>query len=379
MPSLKRSGFAIALIAAFGALALSARSPASAVTFLSPSSLRPLRLPTTEERVGRRSLPLEMLEQSGESASTGRNDAEGERMVRDRELYQELRSMPNRSSMQSQMMRNLELTNRYPPSNQTFFSRTHDPIARRHLPDRRSETSADGKHVLTVWASANQVDLGSKVSVFAVLTEVDPRTHSTSPSRGELALTLRRDGEKKETALPLERQGDGRYVATIDSAAFAGQHLSEGFYRVTAKGPQQLTSSTSFGLREPYGRLTGAYRDRLEAGSLLVEAEFEAFEAARYYAVATLYTDDDIPIGTAEAALELAPGTHWIGLRFFGRLVRDAGRSGPYRLAHISVEKRGLPMSTGVKAAPDFLTHAYPWSQLSNEPYNDLESELQED
>jgi hypothetical protein len=87
---------------------------------------------------------------------------------------------------------------------------------------------------------------------------------------------------------------------------------------------------------------------------------------------ASLYTDDDLPVGTAEASQRLSVGANWVTLRFFGRLVHDGGRGGPFRLAHVSVAKKTFPLSQGVHADPDYLTTPHGLHEFDAAPYQAL-------
>lgn len=308
-------------------------------------------------------------------------EAERERMTRDRALYRELKSKAERTSLESHMLRNLEETNRYPPGNQRFPSQAHDPIARRNAPDHRSKRSEDGRTTLTVWMSANQIDLGGKAQVFATVSELDAKaTAGRLRQDAKLSLTLTRDGQPTVLAeLALSNDGRGQYSATIDTESVAGHRLEEGFYIVHVKGPEQLKSMTAFGMRPAYAALTGNYRDTIKNGALVIEAEVEAYEAGRFLVLATAYTDDDIPLGTTQVAAQLEAGTSWVALPFHGLMVRDGGRPGPYRLAHISVEKQSFPLLTGVSAAPNYRTRPYALSEFASEPYNRLDVATGED
>lgn len=310
----------------------------------------------------------------GPEARAAMELAERERMRRDRELYMELRDKPQRSALETHLMRNLEDTSRHPPTNQRFASLAHDPVARRNLPDRRSRRSQDQTRDLSVWTSANQVDLGNDLQVFAELRDAG----GGELVDGELTLFLAREGETRLLELPFARDGKGGFSATIDSANVAGRPLPQGFYTLQVRGPAGLFATTSFGVRPAYARLTGAYRDYLDEGDLVIEAQLDAYEAGRFLVLATLYTDDDIPIGMAQTSATLSEGATWVTLRFHGLLVRDGGRHGPFRLGHITVDKQGFPLSTGVEAEPKYQTQAYELSDFSERPYNPLSASLED-
>jgi len=300
--------------------------------------------------------------------------AERERKAHDRELYQELKNKTERSAMESHLMRNLEETSRYPASNQRFASRAHDPVARRNGPDRRNKKSDDGRSILSVWASATQIDLGAKFEVFAEFSEMGAAGPVVRSDRGLVGLTLVREDLSEVANIPLESHAGGPYTALLNTANVAGRPLEGGFYKLVARGPENLRAITAFDLRPAYAKLTGNYRDAQRDGALIIEAEIEAYEAGRFIAMATLYTDDDIPIGTAQAAERLSSGRHWVALTFSGLLVRDGGRNGPYRLGHIAIDKQDMPVVSGVHAAPNHKTAAYNLTDFSAEPDNRLDA-----
>ena len=172
---------------------------------------------------------------------------------------------------------------------------------------------------------------------------------------------------------PIHADGGVRYRARFNVGG-AHVELREGTYTARVTTTERLAQSLAFTMRPAYARVTGGYRDRLEQGHLLVEVEVDAFEEGDYYVFGSLYTDDDIPMGSAETTQHLSAGTHWMALQFFGRLVHDAGRDGPFRLAHVSVAKRTFPLSQGVDADPDYWTQRYPLSALATEPYYHLDT-----
>lgn len=78
-------------------------------------------------------------------------------------------------------------------------------------------------------------------------------------------------------------------------------------------------------------KFTGNFKERIDAGSLIIEAEVQVFMAGRYTIEANLFSEDR-PVAVARTDERLQTGTHYVQLKFFGKIFHDRGANGPYLL-----------------------------------------------
>jgi hypothetical protein len=82
-------------------------------------------------------------------------------------------------------------------------------------------------------------------------------------------------------------------------------------------------------------RFTGNFRDRVRDGGLEIEAGIEVDEPGFYRIDANLYDDAGHPIAWAVRKGELGRHDGVVALHFFGKVLRDGGRAGPYELGQL--------------------------------------------
>ncbi|MCA9512553.1 MAG: hypothetical protein KC560_17735, partial [Myxococcales bacterium] len=80
---------------------------------------------------------------------------------------------------------------------------------------------------------------------------------------------------------------------------------------------------------------TGTFRDDVRDGSLVVEAGVEVYRPGFYRFDANLYGANGEPVAWAAFKGELSRRDGFVPLRFFGRVLRDVGAPGPYRLRQL--------------------------------------------
>ena len=90
-------------------------------------------------------------------------------------------------------------------------------------------------------------------------------------------------------------------------------------------------------------RWTGAHRDALVDGSLVVTVDIDVEQAGLYLIDANLFDPHGEPVAWTRVKEPLAEGRHPVALRFFGKVIHDSGRDGPYTLGQLR----------GALAAPD--------------------------
>lgn len=169
---------------------------------------------------------------------------------------------------------------------------------------------------------------------------------------------------------------DRVYTALFQPEPGQMSALSESFLvRVSAfpEEGEEIRAATSFQYSNPDAQLTGSYRDRLEDGSLVVEAEIEVRNPGRFHLEGTLYgTDGREPIVWAQDAADLAPGRHWLRLTFFGRILNQRAIDGPYLLRFLALSTATqMPNAKNRLVENAHRTAAYAASGFSDAPFDD--------
>jgi hypothetical protein len=170
--------------------------------------------------------------------------------------------------------------------------------------------------------------------------------------------------------------GDHIYTALYQPAAGQMSGLSESFLaRVTAfsEEGEEIRAGTSFQYSNPDAQLTGNYRDRLEDGSLVIEAEVEVRNPGRFHLEGTLYDGAAAnPLAWSQDAAELTPGRQWLRLSFFGRILHERGVDGPYLLRFLALSTATtMPNAKNRLVENAFVTGHYAAAQFSDAPFND--------
>lgn len=80
---------------------------------------------------------------------------------------------------------------------------------------------------------------------------------------------------------------------------------------------------------------TGAFKERIEDGSLVIAVQLDVKTAGTYVLEADLYAQDAEPLARATFRGALAVGTASADLLFFGKIFHDANAVGPYRLQKV--------------------------------------------
>ena len=170
--------------------------------------------------------------------------------------------------------------------------------------------------------------------------------------------------------------GDNIYTTVVTlpdqpNAPLAASYLVR-VRAVTRSGDDRLAAS-SFLYSRPHARLTGRYRDQLLAGTLVVEAEVEVIAPGRFHIEGTLYDRVGARgIMWAQSAAQLAPGTTWMTLPFYGLGLREAGIDGPYVLRYVALSTTTqMPNAKNRLAEWVHVTAAYHATDFTDQPFND--------
>ena len=111
-------------------------------------------------------------------------------------------------------------------------------------------------------------------------------------------------------------------------------------------------------------------RDRVRDGNLVLSAQVRVARAGRFHLAGTLHTRDGEPVGTAQAAVELEPGRHWIDLSFYGLIFHDRQVAGPYRLGSLALSTtHSMPNALNDLVTDAYVTRSLPAKRLTREPF----------
>lgn len=193
------------------------------------------------------------------------------------------------------------------------------------------------------------------------------------------ALPEGRAGATGDT-ITLSFRGDGdAELADLDLAQELADHHGPVSLTVRyALGDEPAVEETLRIFVTPVGRIparfTGSFRDEARDGGLLVEAGIEVEQPGFYRFDANLYDASGEPIAWAVYKGERNRHDGTVPLRFFGKLLRDAGRAGPYRVAQLRgylFREGEFPDRLELRDYPGiFETAAWPLSAFSDEEWD---------
>jgi hypothetical protein len=91
------------------------------------------------------------------------------------------------------------------------------------------------------------------------------------------------------------------------------------------------------------GKFTGLFRERLDNGSLVIEAGIEVQKRLACFVSANLYSvDRELPTHHAERRMILDPSMKTVAFTFFGKIFRDYGHEGVFRLQDLQTQCENL-------------------------------------
>jgi len=91
------------------------------------------------------------------------------------------------------------------------------------------------------------------------------------------------------------------------------------------------------------GSFTGNFRERVNNGSLMIDADVSVQKRMACFVSANLYSvDKDIPVQFAQRRLIMDPSMKSISFMFFGKIFRDRGDEGAFRLQDLKAQCENL-------------------------------------
>lgn len=282
-----------------------------------------------------------------------------------RRLFASLATDQSPTDMHQRVMAAMRESNLHPPHNRRFQAVDADPIVQRYQVERRTTFSEDGSRAITVWSDRTHYSQGDAVVVRAQLQAGE----GTAPLELESVEALVLHGESKAVGRVdlLDPDGDGIFEGTFDSGK-----SRPGIHKALVSPTADLVESVGFMVNEPTASFTGRYRDRLQGGDLVIEAEVAVQSPGPYQIRGTLYETAETSIGSASVNHDLRRGKQWVSLNFHGLLFHRAEVDGPYLLKHVTLIKRTMPPRWGGDVQPGYRTEAYDRAVFSDEVYNPL-------
>ena len=280
-----------------------------------------------------------------------------------------IQAIQNKTELHQSLIEDNEKFTRYPEYNQVFSTPENDPIVQRYEIDERTTQNKDDTSSLTIWSDKKYYLQGDQATIFASLRDAEGRPIPTQ-FIGQL---IYNEKISLQTVEFTDKNQDGIYEYSIPLNINAEQKLEAGLYKVLIiNNTNKVSDALTFILSKPEIELTGNFQDYLSAkGELLIKAEVTVSEKNRFYFQASLYSANQIPIGSTQVAIELLPGKHWVTLPFDGSMIKDVGESGPFMLKHLSLAKVTLPMQRAPMLQPEYFTKDYALNQFNSNQQTD--------
>lgn len=265
---------------------------------------------------------------------------------------------------------------RYPADSWVLAPGQADPVREKRTSS--AVTTGDRTAELAVWSGEVSYEAPGDVDLFASLGQgtrklsAERVTAEVLDAAGNLVdkLVYRDDGAGADRAA-----GDGVYsvrLTGLPQPELAATYLVR--VEPARAGGELLHATSGFLYSRPWARLTGAYRDSLRDGNVVVAVQVEVTRAGRFHLSGTLATLGGQALGTAQNAAELAPGRHWVELSFYGLMFHDRGAAGPYRLASLALATTGaMPNALNRLVENAHTTRAYKLAELRSTPFDRAE------
>lgn len=275
----------------------------------------------------------------------------------------------------SETARDYREQSRYPDHSSALRADQADPVREKRTPTVVTAGGQDGAPELAVWSGEVSYEAPGDVEQFASLAQgtrklrAERVTAEIVDEAGNVVdkVSYGDDGKGADRTA-----GDGIYsvrISGLPQPELAATYL----VRVEAAraGGELLHAAGGFLYSRPWAQLTGVYRDSLRDGNVVVSAQVEVTRAGRFHLSGTLATLDGKALGTAQNAVELTPGQHWIELSFYGLMFHDRGVAGPYRLASLALATTGaVPNAQSRLVENAHVTRAYKLAELRSTPFD---------
>jgi len=244
-----------------------------------------------------------------------------------------------------------------------------DPLAEDDMMQVQSAGDSSSPPVLTVYADHRIFDAPEPVMI---------RAHVMTAS-GAIPANITAtvfDGTASKV-IDLLFSGDGQgYLTSFTPPASATANAGYSIrVQATTADHEQREATIEIMYNQPYARLTGNFRDRVDNGDLVIEAEVSVQRAAEYRINGSLYSAaEQQQIAWAEAGDQLPTGTSWLPLKFHGLILREQHVNGPYLLRFVSLSAQTADAEATMRALSNaYTTQPYDADAFNGEPEQDPE------
>lgn len=158
-----------------------------------------------------------------------------------------------------------------------------------------------------------------------------------------------RFGSPRLGAVPFSCDADGSACTlTWQAPSVAKEHWGSMTLLVTATvqgfGESLVARQDFYSSPITAGRFTGKFADRLQDGSLVVDVGIEVKQHMLCFVSANLFSvDQAIPTHHVQSRMIVDPSMKSISLTFFGKIFRDYGYEGTFRLQDLQARCSNLP------------------------------------
>jgi len=225
--------------------------------------------------------------------------------------------------------------------------------------------------LLSVWSQKVDFNSYEPVVLFAKMEDSNGKSVSA-----DFHMSVLSPGGK-EVIIPDLKFDKAREGESIYRVEFKIPEGTDGAYTSIIEAHSKLLNKTvkanvGFNISSPLVVLTHHFRDRIESGSLLIEAEVNVKKKGRFHLRGSLYKGEENPIVEAENAVDLLEGVHWIPLTFYGLAIRKSGWEGPYLLKYLALSRVDtMPAMRAELVNHGYSTSVYHSHQFTKQEFQD--------
>ena len=273
---------------------------------------------------------------------------------------------------------------RYPASTRVLAADAADPVREPY-----EVRLGSGLEPLFAWTSSRQVQPGQGIDVHATVEGVDDHGQPLESKRAaqeihgaNVTATIVDDtGAALGRAMLREdaRANDGTYSTLYRLPVAANPQpgharmLTVQVHAVSSDGAVR-DSTTALLVSNPGGHLTGQYRDHLENGDLVIDAQVAIESPGRFYLAGTIGDGAGKLVASSHQAQSFAsPGIYWMSLPYYGLAFVDRGVKGPMTLQTVALSgANGMPTAFGPLVENAYrTTQTIDPARMNNHPFND--------
>jgi hypothetical protein len=190
-------------------------------------------------------------------------------------------------------------------------------------------------------------------------------------------------GNRDPARIPFDLRGDAPLTgAFAPSVMRLSRQSAIGLYVEFDYGGARQRARIDFQYTPAAGipaRFTGALRDELEDGSLVIRAGVAVARGGHYLIDCNLYDAQDQPVAWTRAKVELSESSREVELSFFGKVIADQKAKGPFRIGQLRGARFDPGRDPDLEQMPPFTgsyaTRAYTADEFSDAEYDSPEKQ----